>query len=526
MLPDFRVRQRDYLLEISRALTEELDLEKVLSRVLRVSAELLGSHAGLIALREDESGWRIAASYGINQEVLKHFDGLLEDIPDHGDPARFALPEINRRLQNITKAASMGLLTSVGLPLIAQQEVIGVIFMFRSYRGRFSNEDRNLLSAFASQAAIAAQNAKLFSEINQQKQHLDAVLDSAADGILMLDPSFRILRVNRTFARLTGHSQKECVGEKHDDVIRWLRKETEETLEDAEAGGWPQTPQATLYVEGDLITRDGGALSVGITYAPATDPSGKLLSIVATLRDITKFREAEELKSTFISIISHELRTPVALIKGYVGTLRREDAHWDPDVVRDSLAVIEEESDRLASLIDDLLEASRLQAGALELKRSEVAFDDLSQRMASRFETQSESHTIETQFPDPFPTVPADENRIMQVLGNLLSNAIKYSPDGGTITISGAQEKDHIVVCVQDEGPGIALEDVPRIFNLFYRSNQAARKTKGAGLGLFLAKAIIEAHGGKIWVDDRVQDGARICFTLPRKERPLITPPN
>ncbi len=526
MLPDFRVRQRDYLLEISRALTEELDLERVLSRVLRVSAELLGSHAGLIALREADNGWRIAVSYGINHEVLKHFDSLLDDIPDHGDPARFALPEINRRLQSITKAASMGLLSGVGLPLIAQQEVTGVIFVFRAYRARFSSEDRNLLSAFASQAAIAAQNAKLFSEISQQKQHLDAVLDSAADGILMLDSNFRIIRANRTFARLTGYDQVECVGEKHDDIIRWLRKETGDSLEGARGAGWPQTEQATLHVEGDLITKDGGALSVGITYAPAMDQSGSLLSIVATLRDITKFKEAEELKSTFISIISHELRTPVALIKGYVGTLRREDAEWDPEVVRESLAVIEEESDRLASLIDDLLEASRLQAGALQLKRSEVALDDLARRMAERFQTQSEVHPIEVEFEEPLPAIPADEKRLMQVLGNLLSNAIKYSPDGGTIRISGRQQADHIIVCVQDEGPGIAIEDVPRIFNLFYRSNQAARKTKGAGLGLFLAKAIVEAHGGKIWVDDRIQEGARICFSLPRSQRPLITPPN
>ncbi len=112
----------------------------------------------------------------------------------------------------------------------------------------------------------------------------------------------------------------------------------------------------------------------------------------------------------------------------------------------------------------------------------------------------------------------------MQVLGNLLSNAIKYSPEGGTITISGRMRSDHVVICVQDEGPGIALEDVPRIFNLFYRSNQAARKTKGAGLGLFLAKAIVEAHGGKIWVDDRIKDGARICFSLPKSQRPILTP--
>ena len=116
MLPDFRVRQRDYLLEISRVLTEELDLEKVLERIVRLAAELLSSSAGLIALREQE-GWRVTTTYGINPDFLKFLDPLLADIPEHDDPARFALPEVSRRLQRITQAASMGLLTGVGLPL-------------------------------------------------------------------------------------------------------------------------------------------------------------------------------------------------------------------------------------------------------------------------------------------------------------------------------------------------------------------------------------------------------------------------
>ena len=516
MLPDFRVRQRDYLLEINRAITEVLDLEQVLNRIVRISAELLGASAGLIVLREEAGGWTIRSSHGINQDFIKDLDPLLADIPDHGDPAKFALPEVNRRLQRITSAASMGLLTGVGLPMIAEGTVLGVIFVFRAYRGRFSQEDRNLLSAFASQAAIAAHNARLFTEVRQQKQHLDAILESAADGLFILNPSFTFNRVNRAFTRLTGYPAEEVIGKLHAEVIRWLSREPGQSLEESEAGGWPLTPQASLYVEGDLITQSGGAVSVGITYAPALNADGRLLSIVGAVRDISKFREAEELKSTFISIISHELRTPVALIKGFVGTLRREDANWDSETVQESLAVIEEESDRLATLIDDLLDASQLQAGALALSRSEVALDSLAKRMVNRFIPQSDVHQFELNFPKDFPVVMADESRLIQVLGNLLSNAVKYSPKGGKVTLSGRVHADHVIVCVEDEGPGIALEDMPRIFNLFYRSNEASRKTKGAGLGLFLAKAVVEAHGGKIWIDDHIDTGARICFSLPR----------
>ncbi|NIS81549.1 MAG: PAS domain S-box protein [Anaerolineales bacterium] len=516
MLPDFRVRQRDYLLEISRVITEELDLNRVLTRIVRASAELLAGHAGLIALREEGGGWRIASSYGINKEFLKNLDPLLADIPEHGDPARFALPEINRRLQRITEAATMGLLTGVGLPLIAQGEVIGVIFVFRSYLGRFSSADRKLLQSFASQASIAAHNAKLYTEMTRQKQHTDAVLDSAADGIFILDPSFRFERFNRACARLTGYASEEVLGKQHSEIIRWLRREPGLSLEDAEAGGWPLSAHATLYVEGDLLTKAGSALSVGIRYAPTLSNEGRLRSIVANIRDITKFREAEELKNTFISIISHELRTPVALIKGYVGTLRREDAQWDPNMVRDSLAVIEEEADRLADLIDDLLDASRLAAGALSLNLSEVALPDLTQRIADRFQTQSPKHNFEVDFPEGFPMISADEDRLTQVLSNLISNAVKYSPSGGIVDIRGQVQKNDVIVCVSDEGVGIAPEDVPRVFDLFYRSNDTSRKTQGAGLGLFLAKAVIDAHEGRIWVDERVQEGARICFSLPR----------
>jgi len=516
MLRDFRVRQRDYMLEISRVITEELDLNLVLTRIARVSSELLAGHAGLIALREEGGGWRIASSYGINPDFLKNLEPLLADIPDHGDPAIFALPEINRRLQRITEAASVGLLTGVGLPMIARGEVVGVIFVFRSYRGHFSAEDRSLLQAFASQAAIATHNARLYTEVAKQKQHMDAILESAADGIFILDPSFHFTRFNPACSRITGYSSEEVLSREHAEIIRWLQREPGLSLEEAEAGGWPLTSQTTLYVEGDLITKNKEAISVGIRYAPTISSEGPLLSIVANMRDITKFREAEELKNTFISIISHELRTPVALIKGYVGTLRREDASWDSNTVRDSLAVIEEESDRLAALIDDLLDASRLAAGALALTLSEVSLDRLAQRLTQRFATQSTTHTFDVDFPRNFPLINGDEQRLTQVLSNLLSNAVKFSPDGGRVSIHGQVRPEEIVVCVSDEGLGIAIDDAPRIFDLFYRSNEAVRKTKGAGLGLFLTKVVVEAHNGRIWVDDRITDGARICFSLPR----------
>jgi signal transduction histidine kinase len=525
MLPDFRVRQRDYLLEISRSISEELDLETLLKRILNISVEMLAGQAGLIVLREAHEGWTIASTVGIPPAFIRYLDPLLNEVPDHEDPARFELPEINRLLQSVARSASWGLLTGVGLPLVARQKVIGIIFIFRSYPGVFSANDHALLQSFADQAAIAVYNAKLYTLITHEKQRLDALLDTAADGIMILSPGHVIERGNPSLARILSTSLGHIQGEKHENIIQWEGKLNGPTLEQAEADGWPLAPNATLYVEGDLKRHVGKPLAVGITYSALMSTEGstrRLVNIIATLRDITRFREAEEIKTNFISVISHELKTPIALIKGYVGTLRREDASWDLAVVDDSLAVIEEEADHLTELVENLLDATRLQAGALRMNYCDTSLNTLAKRIADRFRTQSDRHTIVVDFPSDFPVIMGDETRLGQVLSNLISNAIKYSPDGGEIAIRGEIRPDQVIVSVSDQGPGVDPEDVPHVFERFYRSSNSARTTKGTGLGLFLAKAVVDAHGGKIWVDPAPREGALICFSLPRAMKQKI----
>ena len=517
MLPDYRVRQRDYLLEIARALTQELDLDKLLVRILRIAADMLGGHAGLIAMRQEGGGWRLVASHGIPGDFLRFLDPLLAEVPDLEDPARFEIPEINRILQKLARAASMGLLTGVGLPLIAHNQVRGVIFIFRNYQGVFSANERALLQSFADQAAVAVHNAQLYRQINREKQRMDALLDSTADGMLILNARLTVERCNPALERLLGKDTSEIIGQNHMQIVRWGKIAHGMTLEQAEAGGWPLTPFASLYIEGDLITfRDDRTVPVGITYAPLLSSDGSLLNVIATVRDITHFREAEELKRTFMSVISHELKTPIALIKGYVGTLRREDASWDREIVKDSLEVIEEEADRLAEMIENLLDATRIQAGALSIQLCDLDLPALSERLAQRFRTQTNIHTLVVDFPPDFPIVLADEERLTQVLYNLISNAIKYSPEGGEVRISGEVRQRQVIVAVSDEGVGIDPHDLPHIFDHFYRADEAARNTKGAGLGLYLARTVVEAHGGRIWAEAPQDKGARICFSLPR----------
>ena len=515
MLPDFRVRQRDYLLEISRALTQELDLEKLLTRILKISIEMLAGQAGLIALKEQD-GWRVVTAHGIAPAFLSYLTPLLAEE----NVRELNVDELNRMLKELTYTASMGLLNGTALPLAAHGQIIGVIFIFRNYPDLFTKNDRVLLQSFADQAAIAVFNARLYGQVSYEKQRLDALLDSAADGILILNADHTVERCNISFEKLFGEPRERVIGKNHEDIIKWAGNPKGKTLEKAEADGWPLTPTATLYVEGDLERTLPPPLPVGVTYAPMLGEDGKLRNIVVSVRDITHFRTADEIKSTFISIVSHELRTPVALIKGYASTLARDDAKWDKTTVSDSLSVIEEEADRLSKMIDDLLDASRLEAGGLRLNRADVSLSTLSNRVVERFGTQSRNHSISANFPDNFPVILADEIRIEQVLANLVSNALKYAP-GGEIKISGQSRPEQIIICVSDEGPGIEANDLPHIFDRFYRSTTAVKHTKGAGLGLYLARAIVEAHGGRMWADaptgaTKSEAGAKICFSLPR----------
>src|SRR5512147_1063563 len=228
MLPDFRVRQRDYLLEISRALTQELDLEKLLARILHISIEMLAGQAGLIALKQPD-GWRVATAQCIAPAFLSYLTPLLAEEKVR----ELDVTELNRMLKELTYTASMGLLNGTGLPLAAHGQVIGVIFIFRNYADLFTPNDRILLQSFADQAAIAVFNAQLYGQVSYEKKRLDALLDAAADGMLILRPDHTVERINSAFERLFGRKRDEMIGRPHSEIIRWAQKPEGMTLEEA-----------------------------------------------------------------------------------------------------------------------------------------------------------------------------------------------------------------------------------------------------------------------------------------------------
>lgn len=529
MLHDFRVRQRDFLLEISRAMTAQLDLSEVLRLVLNASVVMLSGEVGVIALREMSGRYRIRATMGIENDRIEELNDQLEDlVADAVDGLDAA--QINEKMRQMAVSLHPSLKQSIALPLVMAGEPLGLLIVFRAYRGSATPDDIQILQSFADQAAIAVYNAQLYASIDQERRRLAAILQNSADGVMILDANLCILSFNHALERITGWDAEDTLGLHVTDVIQWKRRDTK-ALEDYIDEGWPfkqveqsngydskKSPSNVLYVEGDLHRKDGAKLGVGITYAPLITRTGHIVNIIANVRDITNFRRAQEMQTMFVSMVSHELRTPITLIKGYAETLSRSDASWNPDIVRDGLGVISEESDRLNSLVDNLITASKLQTKReLDVNLDPTRLNEVAKRSVERFQNQTQQHKLKLNFPPDYPIIEADEVRIRQVIDNLLSNAIKYSPDGGTIEVGGKYDDTSVVVYVKDNGIGMTETERERLFERFYRvDNMLSRKTEGTGLGLYLSRAIIEAHNGIIKVESTPGEGSVFYFTIPR----------
>jgi PAS domain S-box-containing protein len=520
MLPDFRLRQREYLLEISRAMSARLDLSSLLELSLKSAVEIIAGQAGLITLRRDDGQLTPVASIGLPVQAVPLLEPLWLDL-EKEEFTKADTNEIAMRLAIASRAAGVRMRQVVSLPLESGEESIGYIFIFRTRGVAFNPNDRQVLSAFANQAAIAVHNARLYQQVSAERERLNAIIEHSGDGVMIINP-YRIIQTwNKALANLTGISPAEAIGRPCYEV---LNLQTRQGVSICHTACPLVNPPADgrLYAEGLHHRADGLAITLADNYSPQTHPDGRLSQYVANVRDMTRLAEAEEMKQTLLSVISHELKTPVSIIKGYAGTLAREDANWDRETLAEGLAVIEEEADRLDRLITNLLDASRLQAGGFQLKFSLIDLEALVRGAVAKLQATTPRHTIAVNFPDNFPPIQGDYDRLREVFTNLLGNAIKYSPEGGPITIAGQVSPHNTVrVSVQDEGIGIPPSEQERIFERFHRvDNRLARQTPGTGLGLFLVKAMVEGHNGKVWVDSTPGHGSTFWVELPVSHYP------
>ncbi len=366
--------------------------------------------------------------------------------------------------------------------------------------------------------AMSAHLEASYQEIQRARRRALAVIEASADGIWVVerqsDGTRCISIVNSALEQMTGRNRSGLLGQQCTGLVGVCTPEGKSIC----ATSCPFTHPAHKMgiVHGRLPSAGGDEMPVEISYGPLTNQQGELTGLVHIVRDLTLRREVEQLKDDFISLVSHELRTPLGHIKGFTTSLLQPDITWEADTQRDFLGSIDRQVDRLTKLVENLLHMSRIEAGGLKkMERHPYQVAELLEVATPELYKRANQHHLVINFPAKLKSVLADERGIEMVLANLVENAAKYSPAHSRITVTVWAEEGAAVFEVQDEGPGIAVEEQSRIFDRFYRSKITRQGVAGTGLGLVICKRIVEAHGGRIWVTSQPGQGACFLFSLP-----------
>ena len=403
--------------------------------------------------------------------------------------------------------------------------ILGTLYYARvaGQRSCFEQGPGGALPLFIAHLASGMRSALRSQLLLKEQNRLAAIFQQSAEGILTVDMEQRIVDFNPAMERLTGWSESEVLGRPYYEVLCPCDRQGNALDTPAALFAQAFTSRSSTRRELVLAARDGQRFDALVTASGFSSSRGEAIGGMLHVRDITREREQEEQRSTFISVISHELQTPIAIIKGYAATLARDDAHFDSQQVRTRLQAIEEEADHLNRLVGNLLYASRIQAGGLHMDIVPLDLASLVRGVVQRFRVKSPDVAIRLELPQQLPAVMADRDRIEEVLQNLLENAVKYSPKKRLITVACRATSEEVVVRVSDTGMGIPLREQEHIFDRFHRvDNSATRSTQGAGLGLYICRAIVEAHGGSIWVESVLHSGSTFSFSLPREEKALV----
>jgi signal transduction histidine kinase len=342
--------------------------------------------------------------------------------------------------------------------------------------------------------------------LRSERDVLDAVLSSTADGILMIDTRGQSVVANGAWSDLVG-------GETLDAAfpLQYVDDPTTDFATLAER--WRADVE---HVAAADLERLEPYQRLRVYSAPVRfHGQGPILGRIFVLRDITRETEAERMRSALLATVSHELRSPLTAISGYTDTLLH-DGPWDERTQREFLEVVALSASRLSALVDNLLDAASLEAGALRLQREPVRLERIAERVLAQRRLLASGFTLHLETRPGLPLADADPLRVEQVLANLVDNAIKYSPHGGAIRVRIWSTPDgQLGVSVSDHGSGIPPEHLEHLFERFYRVDGGTRNVKGAGLGLFICKSLVESHGGTIRVESEPGVGTTFTFTVP-----------
>jgi two-component system, OmpR family, phosphate regulon sensor histidine kinase PhoR len=415
--------------------------------------------------------------------------GQVVGLPDLGQVAGPpALRELAGRLE--VRSAAL-------VPLLSRGHFLGLLALCWTEPHRLDREQEALLGLAGNQIAGALEAALRLEEAERAAGEARAVFYAIADGVLLTDPFGRVTAMNRALEALTGWTEAEARGRPYAEVL----------------------PIATDQVGGpaDLVSRYGRRVPVAVSSAPIFDNRARVVGGVDVIRDVSKEREIDEVKSALISTVSHELRTPLTLIHGFAELLVLRDMPVERQ--RASAVEILDASRRLARLIDDLLSVSRMESGRLVLDPRPLDLAAVVERILSPFRAMAARHTLRASVPAGLPVVWGDPDKVEQILTNLVGNAIKYSPGGGEVLVTVERGEASVQVSVRDQGIGMSPRDMGQLFEKFYRvDREEVRRAGGTGLGLYITKRLVEMHGGRLWAESWPGVGSVFHFTLPTSD--------
>ena len=516
---------RERLSRLSAAVlhvNSSLDLDTVLYEILASTRDLVGARYGVITTIDETGEPQDFLTSGFSPEeerqlmewppALRFFEHL-RDLPG---PLRLAdVPTYIRSLGYVPDPILPK--TFQATPMLHRGVHVGTYFLGRKQGGHeFTDEDEEILVLFASQAAAAIANARTHRDEQRARSSLEALVDTSPVGVVVFDAKTgQPVSFNQEARRIVeglrmpGHGVEQLL-----EILTCRFSDgSEVALAEYPIKRVIDDAVTMRSEEVVLSVPDGRRTTMLINSTPIYSAAGAVESMIVTMQDLAPFQELNRLRAEFLGMVSHELRAPLAAIKGSAATVLRSSRVLDRTETQQFFRIIEGQADQMDNLISDLLDAGRIDSGMLSVDSRPVQVPELVERARTTFESAGGRQTIRIDLPPDLPRVMADEQRIVQVLNNLFSNASLYAPESSVIHVDAVRDGVYVAISVTDEGQGVSPEQLPYLFRKY---TGVGARPRGFGLGLAICKGLVEAHGGRIRAENaRPEQGTRFTFTIP-----------
>lgn len=516
---DLKRQELATLYSSSLKLATTLDHYEIGETLIGYTIELLPAEKAFMLVGSGPSPDELVGSYGITPDEVRTLLNEGRDSPvllaaDAVLPVILNAGDDDTRFQAfIRNHPDVGSLLAV--PLFASSRVIGLICCFSSRNGTFNDESARLLLTLASQAAVAIEKSILYRTTLEDKLKIEAIVNSLNDGIIVVDEEARLALTNPSVQRFlevtAGDFGTPVAAVLNRLSVSWKLKahSLEDFLDQVTVRG--EAAQDEIVMRGDV------PLHFQLFGIPLKDQDGSSVGSVLMLHDITDLARLDELKSDFISIVSHELKTPLTSIRGFVKLMNAERVGPVTEKQRHYLDIVEDQAESLTELVNDLLDLSKIESGVVDVRLRPVCLRELLDNVVLHMQglAVDKGISIVTQLPDDLPPVDGDRERLNQVFFNLIGNSLKFTDTGGTITIAADAVDGNCLLRISDTGIGIPATDLARIFDKFYQvESSLTRQRGGTGLGLAISKQLINAHGGEIWARSKIGEGTTFYIQL------------